>query len=70
MSAVKFLRGTILGTGSAAGVGEVVELDDALASFFVAQGRALFVGSDTVPADPGVITAAAADPRLRKARTR
>ena len=70
MSAVKFLRGTILGTGVAAGVGEVVELEDQLASFFVAQGRAVFVDGATVEADPGVITDAKPDPRTPKARTR
>lgn len=70
MSTVKFLRGTVLGTGVAAGVGEVVELDEQLATFFVAQGRAEFVGEGAVAADPGIITEPTGDPRTKKARTR
>lgn len=70
MSAVKFLRGTVLGTGIAASAGEVVELDDQLATFFVRQGRAEFVHGETLDADPGIITDAEPDPRTKKARTR
>lgn len=70
MSAVKFLRGTVLGTGVSAGVGEVVELDEPLAKFFVAQGRAVYVGDEPIDADTGIVTDPDPDPRTKKARTR
>jgi hypothetical protein len=71
VSAVKFLRGTVLGTGVSAGVGEVVELDEPLARFFVAQGRAEFMSGEALDADPGIITEPTGDPRTKKgARTR
>lgn len=70
MIAVRFLRGTILGTGIAAGVGEVVSLDDTLANWFVKSGRAVFVSDgDTLPPDTGLVTAPEA-PKAKASRTR
>lgn len=67
---VKFLRGTVLGTGLTAGVGEVVELeDDALANQFVKQEKAVFVDGTELPEDPGIIQTPE-PPKGKAARTR
>jgi hypothetical protein len=68
VTSVRFLRGTILGTGLAAGVGDVVSLDEATAAWFVANGRAVFVNGETLP-DPGIVQAPES-PKAKAARTR
>jgi hypothetical protein len=69
VTSVRFLRGTILGTGLAAGVGDVVSLDEATAAWFVANGRAVFVNGETLPPDPGIVQAPES-PKAKAARTR
>jgi len=69
VSRVRFLRGTVLGTGLAAGVGDEVDLEDRDAQLFVAQGRAVFLDDTTLPDDPGVITVADT-PTAKAKRTR
>lgn len=66
---VKFLRGTILGTGVSAGVGDVVTLDEGLAHWFVKQGRAVFVNGETLPPNSGLI-APPESPKPKASRTR
>lgn len=69
MSAVRFLRGTVIGTGRAAGAGEVCEIDDDAARFFVAQGRAVYVDGTALPTDTGALTVADT-PKPKASRTR
>lgn len=68
MSLVKFTRGTIIGTGLSAGAGEVHDIEEPTAQFFVRQGRAVYVDG-AVPADPGIVTVAEA-PKPKAARVR
>ena len=56
MIAVTFRRGTVLGTGVAAGVGETVTLEDETARWFVACGRAIFADGSPAPVDHGIVT--------------
>ena len=67
---VKFLRGTSLGDGIDAAVGEVVDLDRRLFAQFAQQGRVVEVPTAPAPA-PAVTEAAPATeaaPPLRKGR--
>ncbi len=69
MSRVRFLRGTVLGAGEVAEVGDEVELDATTATFFVKQGRALFVDDSVLPEDSGIITVEDT-PKAKASRTR
>lgn len=69
MSAVRFLRGTVLGAGVTADVGEEVDLDDSTAEHFVRSERAVYVGDEQLPEDPGIITTKDT-PKPRDKRTR
>lgn len=70
MSRVRFVRGTVLGTGLAASVGDEHELDAGDAQWFVSQGRAHFVdAAETLDPDPGRITVKDT-PAAKASRTR
>ncbi len=69
MSRVQFVRGTVLGTGVVAEVGDVVECEEGAANLFVRQERAVFVDGEELPPDPGLITVEDT-PKPKASRTR
>ena len=69
MSTVKFLRGTVLGAGEVAQIGDEIDLPEPDAQHFVRAGRAVFVGDEELPEDPGIVTTKDT-PKPRDKRTR